>query len=74
VIEDVQAYEKPAQDTDYCDHENHDHSMLSPGRCMVVIIITAQGYLLSMDSTITQAKRVKVDNISTNSSSQTFTV
>jgi hypothetical protein len=54
MIKDVQAYEKPAEYADYCDDQNDHHGMLRSRRRVVIIVIAAQGYLLSMDSTKTQ--------------------
>jgi len=56
VLENIQAYEKPSQCQHDQDDKNYRHGMMSTGSCVVVIIITAQGYLLSRNSTMASTR------------------
>lgn len=49
MIQDVQAYEKPTECQECNDDQNDRHDMLGTRCCVVIIIISAQGDLLSSD-------------------------
>jgi uncharacterized membrane protein YGL010W len=56
MIKNVQAYEKPSQYNHYHHDKKNRDGMMSTGSRVIIVIIAAQSYLLSRNSTIASEK------------------